>query len=447
MVDKRITELDLDVPVDGDYGVHVDDPTGTPKTSRHDISKSAVAPRPGKVNIGTVEYDTVAAAISAAISGDLIWVGEETYTCDYQTLPAGVHIMGMGVDRTILQTTSSTRTLIVGSGCTVSDLTVDNTQSNASPIMALRVSGSADIWNVKAAATNSHASAIATGLLVAASGITVFHTDCQFEASSTGGGEKAAWVLSNSTDIFYSCRFNCSNMNLDIDGATAVVALLACRLEAGGSISAVGGATVRGFYEDVSAGEIILLGDNQVDFKTGGVSRMTLTDSGLALATGARITEFDDDTTLAADSATKGVTQHAVKGYVDTAWTNWTPTITQGVSVTLSVVFARYILDPNGEICHVEMRVSATSTGTGNNAIVIGGQPSAMQPVSVGAATICGTGIVLDQAVAYYVGALVPVTATDFRFIRDNTAAYIGQNPNFALVSGDSIAFTAKYKV
>ncbi len=57
---------------------------------------------------------------------------------------------------------------------------------------------------------------------------------------------------------------------------------------------------------------------NKIDFETGGGDRMTLTDSGLAVATGARINEFSTDGTLVGDSDIALPTEQAVKTFVET---------------------------------------------------------------------------------------------------------------------------------
>lgn len=62
----------------------------------------------------------------------------------------------------------------------------------------------------------------------------------------------------------------------------------------------------------------ITFGTDTQNFQTGGSSRLDISDLGVRLgATNARITSISDDTTMAADSSTLGVTQHAAKTYAD----------------------------------------------------------------------------------------------------------------------------------
>lgn len=61
-----------------------------------------------------------------------------------------------------------------------------------------------------------------------------------------------------------------------------------------------------------------VFGTDTQEFRTAGVTRFDINNSGARFgATGARITSISTDTALTADSDTLGVTQHAVKTYVD----------------------------------------------------------------------------------------------------------------------------------
>ena len=57
--------------------------------------------------------------------------------------------------------------------------------------------------------------------------------------------------------------------------------------------------------------------DDQIDFKSSGTDRMSLTAAGLALASGGRIDEFSTDGTMAGNSDTAVPTEQAVVEYVD----------------------------------------------------------------------------------------------------------------------------------
>jgi uncharacterized Zn-binding protein involved in type VI secretion len=120
-------------------------------------------------------------------------------------------------------------------------------------------------------------------------------------------------------------------------------------------------------------------------------------------------------------------------------WTSWTPTVTQSGSVSVTVTQASYadLGDATLFRCSLEM----TAAGTGNNPIVIAGQPAALQDseASTGATTIIGSGILRDEGTAYYMVNIVAYAATAWRLITYNSTGYAGTDPNFALASGDKI--------
>jgi hypothetical protein len=124
----------------------------------------------------------------------------------------------------------------------------------------------------------------------------------------------------------------------------------------------------------------------------------------------------------------------------------WTPTVTQGVGVAVTVTAASYRIV--GKICHTEVILKVTGAGTGGVLIIIGGQPAIIQPTNILAEFlpigICG---VFDVGTAFYYGFVTPQTATDWRLRDSNTQNHMGVNPNFALANGDYINFTATYLV
>jgi hypothetical protein len=127
-------------------------------------------------------------------------------------------------------------------------------------------------------------------------------------------------------------------------------------------------------------------------------------------------------------------------------WNTWTPTVTQSGAVAVTVNRARYKVV--NDICHTEVQLTCTAAGTGNNAIVIGGQPAAIQPAWTGYWAVLGHVMVHDAGTAYYVGVVLAVAATTWHFMRDAaTLGYIGQDPNFALAIGDVISINATYEV
>lgn len=123
-------------------------------------------------------------------------------------------------------------------------------------------------------------------------------------------------------------------------------------------------------------------------------------------------------------------------------WTDWTPTITQSVSVTATVNFARYTIIGNTVI--TQARLAVTSAGTTNNAIIIGGMPTAMSQANI--PSEIGIIIINNAGTGFYVGMLVVAAANDWRGRAHLETNYIGITPNFALASGDFIGFQAAYE-
>lgn len=126
-------------------------------------------------------------------------------------------------------------------------------------------------------------------------------------------------------------------------------------------------------------------------------------------------------------------------------YTNWTPTITQGVAVSVTVTEAVYSII--GETCHVQVKLAVTGAGTAGQQIVIGGMPTVAQPALFGAGVVAGTAHVLDSGTTNHTGDLMATSATQFKILVDENDDYLGATPSFALASGDTIGFSATYRV
>ena len=127
-------------------------------------------------------------------------------------------------------------------------------------------------------------------------------------------------------------------------------------------------------------------------------------------------------------------------------WSTWTPTVTQSGAVAATVTRARYKIV--NKICHTEVSLALTAAGTGNNIIVIAGQPSAIQASYLHANGFpVGICAVIDSGTAAFAGTVNVIAATQWQFRYSNGNGYIGVDPNFALANGDFILFTATYEV
>lgn len=127
-------------------------------------------------------------------------------------------------------------------------------------------------------------------------------------------------------------------------------------------------------------------------------------------------------------------------------WMDWTPVITQGVVVAANTVYADYIISNDGLVIS-RFYLSVTGAGTGGNVISISGQPTIMQPLNTGFLVLIGSGIVVDNSVAWYGGcSVVANTATDWRFVVPGNSNYAGAGPNFALANGDALIIDTVYR-
>ena len=70
-------------------------------------------------------------------------------------------------------------------------------------------------------------------------------------------------------------------------------------------------------YHISDADNKIAFGTDTQSFETGGTARINLSDSGLQIGTGARVTTILDEDGLSSDSATALATQQSIKAYVD----------------------------------------------------------------------------------------------------------------------------------
>lgn len=131
--------------------------------------------------------------------------------------------------------------------------------------------------------------------------------------------------------------------------------------------------------------------------------------------------------------------------WIETPVTSWTPTITQSGSVTVTVNRAKYTINGNTAVANIYLTV--TGSGTGGNVIVIGGQPSAIQPSGYVAGEVIGIARILDSSAStHYVGALIYVGATDWRIMAPAAVGnYLGAVPSFALANNDVINLAATY--
>jgi len=144
-------------------------------------------------------YTTVALAIAAAAAGDTILLDIGTWTCDNQTLPDGVNLIGVDKDACILRTTSQAGTLTIGNGCYVANLTIQNEWASDGGTIAAIVIGAGDtceLFNVKIYANNT--SGTATGAWGINNSGTLTLRQCEVVSTGAAGG---LYGLVNANDV------------------------------------------------------------------------------------------------------------------------------------------------------------------------------------------------------------------------------------------------------
>ena len=114
-----------------------------------------------------------------------------------------------------------------------------------------------------------------------------------------------------------------SNAELEI-GATDQINLESTLVDLNGNLDVSGTALITGVLTIASnivhsgdTNNLIAFGTDTQSFQTGGAARMNISDSGLQIGGGARVTTVLDQDNLSGDSATSLATQQSIKAYVD----------------------------------------------------------------------------------------------------------------------------------
>ena len=123
-------------------------------------------------------------------------------------------------------------------------------------------------------------------------------------------------------------------------------------------------------------------------------------------------------------------------------WTSFSPTVTQSGAVTKTNTYSKY--KSYGGTVEVIAYLTMTGAGTGNNVITVS------LPVTGITATglVIGCGEVVDTGSQRISTNVYVNTTTTVKFLSTAGALtdFVGKDPNFALASGDTIAFTCRYE-
>ena len=128
------------------------------------------------------------------------------------------------------------------------------------------------------------------------------------------------------------------------------------------------------------------------------------------------------------------------------AWTAYTPTLLIGVTVAKTVDYAKYL--QVGKTVFVQVRLTATASGTANNVVQVG-LPSGLDPVgAAGLAAVIGSFSLIDSGTAFFTGAAMHLSSGIVAGLATNSGTYMGASaPQMTVVSGDFFGFSVMYEV
>ena len=123
----------------------------------------------------------------------------------------------------------------------------------------------------------------------------------------------------------------------------------------------------------------------------------------------------------------------------DTAWTSYTPTLTQTATVTKTVTRAVYC--KIGRLVIAQVQLAVTSAGTSGGAVLIG------LPVTAAASGImCGSMSISSTGTSVYTHGPALANTTSVFGMLSTAGNYYGINPSTALASGNVIQATLTYE-
>jgi hypothetical protein len=129
---------------------------------------------------------------------------------------------------------------------------------------------------------------------------------------------------------------------------------------------------------------------------------------------------------------------------IGAASVSYTPTLTQGVTVSKTIVVARYFQYQKMVIGQVSL--SVTSSGTSGSRILIGLPLTS----NIASEIIVGTFLIVGGPSHYgnIVGSAVQQSTTTVGgFVTSGTSNWAGVSPTYQLLSGDSVHITFMYEV
>jgi hypothetical protein len=140
-------------------------------------------------------------------------------------------------------------------------------------------------------------------------------------------------------------------------------------------------------------------------------------------------------------------TQSQVDGFItslggtSTGWTSYTPTLTQGATLTKTVNYARY--KQIGKTVFVNIAMTITSGGTAGSRI----RTSLPIPMISTDIVNLGSGYYFDAGTAHYSGVAIMYDASTVELYTHATANAFGASPAVTAANNDVIAYSLTYEV
>lgn len=118
------------------------------------------------------------------------------------------------------------------------------------------------------------------------------------------------------------------------------------------------------------------------------------------------------------------------------AWTSWTPTLTQTVSVT--VTNTRSVYMKVGKLVIATFSLTATTSGTAGGTVVVGfGSGGTALPTAANASSIFGSYRFLDSGSTNYAGTVVGASTTTLNFYKDADGNPLGPTGSLQVTNND----------
>jgi len=175
------------------------------------------------------------------------------------------------------------------------------------------------------------------------------------------------------------------------------------------------------------------------NFRVPNTYTITQTDDQFLTKTSASSTYLTQAAGITA--ATASATYATQTNFSNTGWTSYTPTITQGATLSKTVNYAKY--KQIGKTLYVNISMTITSGGTAGNRI----RTSLPIPVISADVVVLGSGYYFDAGTAHYPGTAIIYDVNTVELYTHASANAIGASPAVTAANNDVMAYNLVYEV